>query len=86
MKLSFDTVDTLLNAIKDMWIAGNYFTQVTIDKGEEYDYEIKFYHSMNKNFSEFWANYFKSWLERNMGVKVDFILRNEAFYLKIKIS
>ncbi|MHA1819366.1 MAG: hypothetical protein ACTSU2_04040 [Promethearchaeota archaeon] len=44
------------------------------------------YHSFNKVFSEFWANYFKYWFEGTLNIPTDYECRNESFILKLKLK
>lgn len=73
-----------LNAIKDMWMAANYFTKVDIKKILDEDPIVMiFYHTLNQNYSQFWSNYFKTWLENNKNCKITYSIQNEFFTLII---
>ena len=75
-----------LNAIKDMWMAANYFTHVDIKQNEgEKTVVMTFYHTLtlNQNYGEFWSNYFKTWLENNKKCKITYTIQHEYFTLTI---
>jgi len=72
----------IFNAIKDIWIAANYFINIEIiAQNSNNSYELRFYHNFNKKYSEFWANYFEKWFKNNLNLKVESLLRNESFIL-----
>ncbi|MHA1341807.1 MAG: hypothetical protein ACTSRZ_18275 [Promethearchaeota archaeon] len=80
------TILEIMNAIKDMWVAANYFKNVEIRELEANPktYEMRFYHNFNKKYSEFWANYFRKWFKDNLKCNVECSIRNELFILFIK--
>jgi predicted house-cleaning noncanonical NTP pyrophosphatase (MazG superfamily) len=79
------TLLEILESIKKMWVAANYFTSIKIIENSEISaINISFFHTFNKEYSNFWANYFKRWIEKNLSYETKIHLRNEIFSLEIK--
>lgn len=84
-----NTIDKLslkevLEGIKALWLAGNYFTKITIEKSKEGKYVMFFYHNLrSKKYGEYWSEYFSVLLEENKSSEVDYVVRNESFVLTI---
>lgn len=77
----------MLQAIKKMWVAANYFTSIKINESDvDGAIEVFFYHTFNKSYSDFWAKYFKTWLKQNNKVEVTLNSRIESFSLNIKLK
>lgn len=74
-----------LNAIKDMWMAANYFTHIDIKQNVgNKTVVMTFYHTLNQNYGQFWANYFKTWLENNKECEItNSVVEHEFFKLII---
>ncbi|QEE15530.2 hypothetical protein DSAG12_01356 [Promethearchaeum syntrophicum] len=86
------TLYEILNAIRSIWIAGNYFWQIQIkaqDKPKDINYgrnfEIAFYHNFNQiKYGKYWSQYFKTVLEKDpINCSCEIQIRNEVFYMKI---
>lgn len=81
----------ILNAIKSIWIAGNYFKNVIIEPKNSTTasnatiFKVIFYHDFNtKKYGEYWTSYIKCILERDpINCEVEREIRNEIFYLYI---
>ncbi|MHA1264769.1 MAG: hypothetical protein ACTSRS_05985 [Candidatus Helarchaeota archaeon] len=78
------SLEELLNAIKDVWIAANYFTKVEIEKGSQGSYQMYFFHNLrNPRYGEFWSQYFTELLEKNKSCEIEYFIRYESFILRI---
>ncbi len=87
------TLYEMLIAIKNIWMAGNYFWKIQIKTPEESNknpkfakkFEIAFFHHFNQiKYGKYWSQYFKTVLEKepiNCDCKIQ--LRNEVFYVNI---
>ncbi|MFX1276766.1 MAG: hypothetical protein ACFFAT_17225 [Promethearchaeota archaeon] len=81
------SIEATLNAIKDIWIAGNYFYDAKIEKGNKGSYIMLLYHDFqNKTYSEFWGNYFSLFLSRQKNCNVDYFIRTSFLRLVITPS
>ncbi len=81
------SLEEILNAIKDMWMSANYFNQIKIINVSKERYKMIFnHHILERKYSEFWANYFKTWLENNRKCNTEILIRNESFTIIIKGS
>ena len=81
-KLSDLTLEEVLRAIKEIWIAANYFTNVEIEIGSQGNYQVQFYHNLrNQRYGEFWGQYFAEFLRNHKQCKTEVFLRNESFLL-----
>lgn len=87
------TLYEILIAIKQIWIAGNYFWKVQIKAQDETEsdefyakkFEITFfYHFNQKTYGIYWSEYFKTVLEKPpINCHCQISLRNESFYMII---
>lgn len=82
----------ILNGIKKLWIAGNYFRKVeiypipkNIEPLKAKEYKMIFSHDIDdKSYGAYWSQYFKFVLEDSLiGAKVSFQTRSQSFYLQI---
>jgi len=74
----------ILNAIKEIWIAANYFTKVEIEKKDN-ELKVYFYHNFrSKLYGEFWSKYFTEFLKNRKKCEIKSLIRNESFILNIK--
>lgn len=74
----------LLEAIKNIWLAANYFYKIDIEVKSKKIYQMSFYHDFHSDrYSDYWGNYFKELLSKFKGCKVDVFGRNESLILKI---
>ncbi len=77
-------LEDLLNAIKNVWLAANYFYKIDIEKGSKGSYQISFYHDFHsKEYSEYWGNYFSVLLQQHKKCEVEMFARNESLTLRI---
>jgi len=93
-KISTLTLYEILKAIKNIWIAGNYFEKIQIksqDKSEKSPkygkkFEIAFFHNYNQiKYGKYWSQYFKTVLEKEpINCVCEIQLRNEVFYIEIE--
>ena len=75
---------TLLNAIKSVWLAANYFKRIELETGSKGTYHMFFAHDLHsKNYSEYWGNYFKILLEQEKGCTVEIFARASSLNLTI---
>ncbi len=73
-----------LDAIKEMWMAANYFTHVDIKQNvDKNTFVMICYHTLDQNYGEFWSEYFKTWLENNKKREITCFVENEYFKLII---
>ncbi|NHI94695.1 MAG: hypothetical protein EAX96_19545 [Candidatus Lokiarchaeota archaeon] len=74
----------VLDGIKALWLAGNYFNNIVIEKSKEGIYVMFFYHNLrSKRYGEFWSEYFSEFLKEFKNCKIDYVIRNESFVLTI---
>ncbi|MHA1795711.1 MAG: hypothetical protein ACTSUK_06330 [Promethearchaeota archaeon] len=88
------TLYEILTAIKQIWIAGNYFWKIQVkaqdEKSQNEFYAKKFemsffYHFSEKTYGVYWSEYFKTVLAKPpLNCKCDITLRNESFYMVIE--
>lgn len=80
----------ILSAIKDLWLAGNYFRQINIEEIPPNSptlsqiFKVIFHHDFNeRKYGEYWAIYFKTLLESDsLQFSVQSVdIRNQFFYL-----
>jgi len=76
--------EEFLNGLKGMWHIANYFYNTEIDKNREKAFQMTFKHDLTKEFSEFWAEYFKILLTKHWNCSVMTFIRNESFHLIIR--
>ena len=83
----------ILNSIKKLWIAANYFTncQIKALDGNELhssqDLKVVFTHDFNEsNYGHYWSKYFTQVLTSppNSFIIYDLVVRNQSFYFSIK--
>ncbi|MHA1438256.1 MAG: hypothetical protein ACTSPD_11815 [Promethearchaeota archaeon] len=73
-----------LNGLKGMWEVANYFYRIDLEQNEYGTFQMTFKHDLNKEYSTFWAYYFKKLLYDNWKCFIEPFIRNESFYLIIK--
>lgn len=79
------SVKETVEAIKTMWMAGNYFYKVDIEDGSKGLFHVTFYHDFqSKHFGEFWGTYFIELLKTQKNCEVEKFIRNESIILTIK--
>ncbi|MHA1799807.1 MAG: hypothetical protein ACTSVY_15265 [Candidatus Helarchaeota archaeon] len=80
------SLEEILNALKDIWIAANYFNKIEIEKGDKGSYQMYFYHNLrSKKYGKFWGEYFTEFLRTHKKCTTEKFIRNESFILNIKI-
>ena len=81
------TVEEILDAIKNVWVAANYFTKIDIERGDEGSYGLYLYHDFhNKQYSEYWGMYFKKLLNDLKDCDVEVFTQMESLMMRIKIA
>lgn len=56
------TFEEMIESIKTIWEAANWFYSVEYSKESEDQYHVMFRHHQNKNYSDYWAKYFTEML------------------------
>lgn len=82
----------ILEGIRNLWIAGNYFRKIDIqimegkDKLQATTFKMIFSHDFDaEQYGKYWAQYFKYVLELpSVGSKVEYSTRNQSFYMEIQ--
>ncbi|MFX1238473.1 MAG: hypothetical protein ACFE8P_12235, partial [Promethearchaeota archaeon] len=62
-RMSIEDMDLneLVESIKNVWIAANYFYKIDVEIGNKGSLQISFYHDMHSiKYSEYWGNYFST--------------------------
>ncbi len=77
-------LEEFLNGLKSMWIIANYFFKIELEKNEENAFQMIFHHHLTKEYSSYWANYFKIILKANWNCTIENFIRNESFQMVIK--
>lgn len=73
----------ILDAIKDIWMAANYFHRIEITE-EDNGYQFALYHDFHdEQYSEFWGVYFMSLLKLQKKCSVEIFARNESLILTV---
>ena len=74
----------LIESIKNVWLAANYFYNIEIEVGSKGSFQISFYHDLHsKDYSEFWAKYFTKLLHEQKKCDVESFPRSESLILRI---
>ena len=77
-------VKDILDSIKNVWLAANYFYKIEIEVGSKGSYQMSFYHDMhNVSYSEFWGNYFNTLLHNQKNFDVEIFPRSGSLILRI---
>lgn len=92
MQISDLNLYQILEAIKNLWIAGNYFRKVDIKIPKDTEplkankFQMIFSHDFdNLQYGKYWSQYFKFILEHELiGAKVKYQTRNQSFYMEIE--
>lgn len=78
------TLEELLESIRAIWMAANYFYQVDINQDENGIYQMFLHHNFRvSEFSDYWGEYFKILLEEQKNVRVEIFSRKELLTLRI---
>ena len=77
----------ILQAIRSLWISGNYFIQIDIQSLPDYPqaYKIIFSHDFDKVYGQYWTKYFKYFLSHeplNFEIQ-DIAIHHERFRMEI---
>jgi hypothetical protein len=81
------SLEAILNAIKKIWVAANYFYEIKIEKGNKGAYIMLLYHEFqNEKYGEFWGNYFSLLLSRQKNCDVEYFIRTSFLRLVITPS
>lgn len=81
------TLSELLEAIKCIWLAANYFYKIEIEVGSKGSYQVTFYHDFHsKEYSEYWGAYFSQLLSRQKKCETEIFARIESLILRISPS
>ncbi len=81
------SINEVLIAIKDLWIAGNYFYDIKIEKGNKGTYIMILYHEFqDKEYSEFWGRYFNFFLSSQKSCNIEYFIRTSFLRLVITPS
>ncbi|MFX1276684.1 MAG: hypothetical protein ACFFBP_09620 [Promethearchaeota archaeon] len=84
MSIEDMNLSELLEAIKNVWLAANYFYQIEIELGSKGSYQISFYHDLHsKKYSEFWGNYFSKLLHDQKKCDIEIFPRSSSLILRI---
>jgi hypothetical protein len=75
----------ILEAIKDIWMAANYFYRIEItEEDKDNGYQFALYHDFHdEQYSEFWGVYFMSLLKLQKKCRVEIFARNESLILTV---
>ncbi len=81
------SLDELLESIKNIWLAANYFYKIDIEVGSKGTYQMSFYHDFHKKrFSDFWGKYFNELISHQKDCEIETFVRNESLVLRITPS
>lgn len=74
----------IIESIKDLWMAGNYFYKIDINIDKKGIIQVYFYHDLHsKMFSQFWGDYFSIFLSNLKKCEVETFVRSESLILRI---
>ncbi|MFX1396251.1 MAG: hypothetical protein ACFFAS_04315 [Promethearchaeota archaeon] len=85
-RMSIEDMDLneLVESIKNVWIAANYFYKIDVEIGNKGSLQISFYHDMHSiKYSEYWGNYFSTLLQYHKKCDVEIFPRNESLIMRI---
>ncbi|OLS14620.1 MAG: hypothetical protein RBG13Loki_1761 [Promethearchaeota archaeon CR_4] len=78
------TCREILEGLKTIWMAANYFYKVEIEEKDGGVFEVSYYHDLHElRYSEFWGKYFATFIERHHPCRVEILPRNSYFRLNI---
>ena len=78
------TCREILEGLKTIWIAANYFYKIEIEEKKGGGFDVSFYHDLHElRYSEYWGKYFATFLERHHSCRVEIFARNSYFRLNI---
>ncbi|HMF31223.1 MAG TPA: hypothetical protein VKK79_07405 [Candidatus Lokiarchaeia archaeon] len=81
------TCREVLEGLKTIWLAANYFYNVEIEEGNRGSYTVSFYHDLQSlHYSEFWGKYFATFVERHQPCRVEIFARNAYFRLIVTLK
>lgn len=83
-KIDSLTLGEILEAIKCIWLAANYFSKIEIDIGSKNTFQMTFYHDLHDDkYSEFWGKYFSELLKNTKNCEIEIFSRNMSLILNI---
>ncbi len=78
------TCREILEGLKSIWMAANYFYKVEIEEKAGGGFDVSFYHDLHElRYSEFWGKYFATFIERHHPCRAEVLPRNSYFRLNI---
>ncbi len=78
------TCREILDGLKTIWMAANYFYKVEIEEKAGGGFDVSFYHDLHElKYSEFWGKYFATFIEKHHPCNVEIQPRNQTFRLII---
>jgi len=81
------TLAELLESIKCIWLAANYFYKIETEVGSKGTYQITFYHDLHKKeYSEYWGAYFSQLFFQQKKCETEIFARIESLILRISPS
>ena len=77
-------LEEVLESIKNVWLAANYFFQIDIEIGSKGSYQMTFKHDFHsERYSQFWGEYFSILLQEEKKCDVEIFARTESLILRI---
>lgn len=74
----------ILNSIKDIWLAANYFYKVDVEIGSKGSYQMTFYHDFHsERYSYYWGDYFSTLLQEEKNCDIEIFGRMESLILRV---
>ncbi|MFW9949032.1 MAG: hypothetical protein ACFFKA_02765 [Candidatus Thorarchaeota archaeon] len=52
------TIEEIIETVKKIWVVANYFYVIDVTQENKDEYHMLFRHRQDKNYSEYWLNYF----------------------------
>ncbi|MFX1394966.1 MAG: hypothetical protein ACFFAH_15540 [Promethearchaeota archaeon] len=75
----------ILKAIKEIWVAANYFINIDIKVGSKGTFQMSLFHDFNnREYSEYWGKYFTMLLLKRKKYDIEYFTRISSLILKIK--
>lgn len=78
-------IEEIIETVKKIWVVANYFYVIDVTQESEDEYHMLFRHRQDKNYSEYWLNYFTELFgSKELGCRC--IIEGQAFDESISIT
>ncbi len=79
------TIEEIIETVKKIWVVANYFYVIDVSQESEDEFHLLFRHRQDKNYSEYWLNYFTELFNsKELGFKC--MIEGQAFDESISMT